>query len=72
MIFKINGLVLLCLAVLMLMPLIAGLCFGENVLNFVISIAVSAAAGGLLASLRPKTRRIYARDGFVAVGLVGS
>ena len=70
MIFKINGLVLLCLAVLMLMPLIAGLCFGENVLNFVISIAVSAAAGGLLASLRPKTRQIYARDGFVAVGLV--
>jgi len=70
MIFKVTGLVLLCLSVLLLLPLIAGLCYGENVLNFVITIAIAAVSGLALTRLKPKTTQIYARDGFVAVGVV--
>ena len=70
MIFRITGMALLCLSALLLLPLTAGLCYGENVLNFVITIAVAAIVGFALTRLRPKTTEIYARDGFVAVGLV--
>ena len=70
MIFKVTGLVLLCLSALLLLPLIAGLCYGENVLNFVITIAIAAVSGLALTRLKPKTTQIYARDGFVAVGMV--
>ena len=70
MIFRITGTTLLCLSALLLLPLTAGLCYGENVLNFVITIAVAAVVGFTLTRLRPKTTEIYARDGFVAVGLV--
>ena len=38
------GLILLCLAVLLLLPLIAGLYYGERVLGFIVTIAISAAA----------------------------
>ena len=34
MIARILGMVLLILAALLVLPLIAGLCYGENVLNF--------------------------------------
>ena len=70
MIFRITGTSLLCLSALLLLPLTAGLCYGENVLNFVITIAIAAIVGFALTRLRPKTTEIYARDGFVAVGLV--
>lgn len=69
MICRILSAILLCLAGLLLLPLIAGLCYGENVLNFVISIAVAAAAGGLLRLIRPRDTRLFARDGFAIVGL---
>lgn len=69
MIFRIAGLVLLCLAGLLLLPLVAGLCYGESVWNFVITIGASAVLGLLLISFKPKIREIYAREGFVAVGL---
>lgn len=69
MICRILSAILLCLAGLFLLPLIAGLCYGENVLNFVISIAVAAAAGGLLRLIRPRDTRLFARDGFAIVGL---
>ena len=69
MIFRVLGLLLICLAALMFLPLIAGLCYGENVLNFVIAMAITAAAGLLLACRRPKNTSIFAREGFVIVGL---
>ena len=61
--------VLLILAALMLLPLIAGLCYGESVLNFVVTIALTAAVGGIFMCFKPKNRDIYAREGFAAVGL---
>ena len=69
MIFRVLGLLLQCLAALMLLPLIAGLCYGENVMNFVITIIAAAAAGFLLARVKPKSTGIFAREGFVIVGL---
>ena len=61
--------VLLILAALLVLPLIAGLCYGENVLNFAVTIAAAAALGGIFMLFKPKNRDIYAREGFTAVGL---
>ena len=70
MIRRILGSVLLIFAGLMLLPLIAGLCYGECVTNFIISILVTAAAGGILLLFgRTDNRAIFAREGYVAVGL---
>ena len=69
MIARILGMVLLILAALLVLPLIAGLCYGENVLNFVVTIAATAALGGIFMLFKPKNRDIYAREGFTAVGL---
>ncbi len=69
MICRVLGLILLALAGLLLLPLIAGLCFRENVLNFALTIGLCAACGGLLMLPRPQSRNLVARDGFVIVGL---
>lgn len=70
MICRILGSVLLIFAGLMLLPLITGLCFGEGVTNFIISILVTASAGGILLLCgRTDNRAIFAREGYVAVGL---
>lgn len=70
MIRRLLGTVLLIYAGLMLLPLVAGLCFRESVINFIIAIAATAAAGGLLIlSGRTDSRAIFAREGYVTVGL---
>ena len=69
MIARILGMVLLILAALLVLPLIAGFCYGENVLNFAVTIAAAAALGGIFMLFKPKNRDIYAREGFTAVGL---
>ena len=69
MIAFILGRVLLILAALMLLPLIAALVYGESVLPFVVTILLTALCGGALLLIRPKTREIYAREGFSCVGL---
>lgn len=69
MIARVLGGILLIYAGLMLLPLAAGLWYGENILNFVISIAVTAALGGLLLIPRPRSNSLVARDGFVIVGI---
>ena len=63
------GSVLACLAVLMLLPLAAGLCYGENVLGFVVAVGITAAVSFVLRSFKPRSTDIYAREGFVIVGL---
>ena len=69
MICRVLGLILLILAALMLLPLVTGLIYGENVRNFVITIAVSAAVGFVLTRFKPKQSSFFAREGFVIVGL---
>ena len=71
MIARILGSVLLLLAAVLLLPLLVGLIYGENVRGFALTIALSAALGlALLLCLKPKSSEIFAREGFAAVGLV--
>ena len=69
MVGRVLGMVLLCLAGLMLVPLLAGIIYGENVRPFVLCIALSLALGLALASIKPDSTDLFARDGFLAVGL---
>lgn len=69
MISRILGYVLLITAALMILPLIAGLAFRESVLNFVITILLTAGLGGALAAVKPEKQDLFARDGFALVGL---
>jgi len=69
MISRVLGMIMLCIAVLMLLPLAAGLYYGENVSNFIKSMLITAATGGLLLCFRPQSSRLGAREGFVIVGL---
>lgn len=70
MISRIVGLVLLIEGGLMLLPLAAGLCFGERPLEYLYVALVTAALGGLLCLVKPKSKTIFAREGFVSVTLV--
>ena len=70
MIARIVGMVMLCLAGLLILPLIAGLCYGENVSHFIITIAAALAVAGLLWGIKPKSTILFARDGYAAVVLV--
>ena len=69
MICRVLGLILLLFAALMLLPMVAGLCYGERISNFLLPMGISALAGGLLLLPRPKSTGLVARDGFVIVGL---
>ena len=69
MICRVLAWILLIYAGLMLLPLVAGLCYGEKGLNFLYTIGLSAALGGLLLIPKPRTTGLVARDGFVIVGL---
>ena len=69
MIARVLGWILLIYAALMLLPLVAGLWYGESVLNFLVTIGLTAALGGLLLFPKPRTNSLVARDGFVIVGI---
>ena len=70
MIFRVLGLILLIFAAFMLLPLIAGLCFQETPIPFLLTIGVAVALGlPMLLFSKPQNRRLVTRDGFVIVGL---
>ena len=69
MIIRSLGLIVLCIAALLILPLIAGLCYGESVAHFVVTIAASAAIGGLMLLVKPKSTKLTAREGFFIVAL---
>ncbi|MBR5093978.1 MAG: TrkH family potassium uptake protein [Oscillospiraceae bacterium] len=69
MIARVSGWILLIYAGLMLLPLVTELWYGESVWNFVVTIAITAALGGILTIPRPRSTSLVARDGFVIVGL---
>ena len=69
MICRCLGMLLLCLAALLLLPFAVGLFYGENVSNFAICIVLSALAGFGLSRVRPVRSALYAREGFVIVAL---
>lgn len=55
----------------MLLPLICSLCYGENfiVTTFAVCIAICLFVGLALTRLAPKNRAMYAKEGFLTVGL---
>ena len=69
MICRVLGLILECLAVLLILPTVAGLCYGEGVTHFLITMALSGVLGFLLTRVKPYSDVIYAKDGFVVVSL---
>lgn len=69
MIGHVLGMVLLCLTGLLLLPLVTGIIYGEDIRNFVICIAICAVPGLALAGIKPRSKDLYARDGFLTVGL---
>ena len=69
MIIRTLGLIVLCVATLMILPLIACLCYGESVSHFIITIAIGAVLGTGALCIRPKSSRLTAREGFLIVAL---
>ena len=69
MIIHVLGYVLLIIAVLMMLPLITGLFFHENILNFLITALLTAILGIVMLMIRPKKQELFARDGFAIVGV---
>ena len=69
MIARVLGWILLIYAALMLLPLIAGLWYHESVLNFILTMGLTAGLGAMLLLPRPRSNSLVARDGFVIVGL---
>ena len=69
MICRVLGLILVCEATLLILPTVAGLCYGEGVTHFLITMALSGVLGFLLTRVKPYSDVIYAKDGFVVVSL---
>ena len=69
MIIRSLGLIVLCVAALLVLPLIAGLCYGESVGHFIVTIAACAVMGGVMLAVKPKSRKLTAREGFFIVAL---
>ena len=69
MICRVLGLVLLIEAVMMLVPALVALLYGENLTPWGISIAATAGVGGLMLAAVPQKSVLYAREGFVSVSL---
>lgn len=69
MIIRTLGLIVLCVAALMLLPLIAGLCYGENVRHFILTILLAIILGSSMLLIKPKNGRLTAKDGFMIVAL---
>ena len=68
MIRNILGWLLIFEAGFMLVPLITGICYGEQeTVYFALTIVLCASIGGLCVWNKPKDSVLYARDGFVIV-----
>ena len=69
MIVRTLGLIVLCVAALMVLPLITGLCYGESVSHFIITIVIGAVLGAAALCIKPKRSGLTAKDGFLIVSL---
>ncbi len=70
MIAYISGLLMVCEAGLLLLPLTVALIYGESTItSFLVTMAALCVLGLILIKLKPKDKTIYARDGLVIVAL---
>lgn len=64
------GMLLLCEAGLLLLPLAIAFIYGDKTIpDFLLTIGLLLVAGGALSLFKPKNKTIYARDGLVIVAL---
>ena len=68
-VLKSLGVLLICEAVSMLFALIVSLIYKESISAFLYSIGITLFAGLVMFKIKPLSQSIYARDGFVIVGL---
>ena len=66
---NILGKVLLAEAILLILPLTAAMWYHESVLPFLWTMLPLALIGGGLSFVKPKSGNLFAREGFVVVGL---
>ncbi|MBR0536267.1 MAG: TrkH family potassium uptake protein [Clostridia bacterium] len=70
MIAYVQGLLMVCEAGLLLLPLITALIYGESTVSaFIFTICLLCVVGLVLIKFKPKDKTIYARDGLVIVAL---
>ena len=70
MIAYVSGLLMLCEAALLLLPLIVALIYGDTTISsFLCTIGILCAIGLILVKFKPQNKTIYARDGLVIVAL---
>jgi len=67
MLLKLLGIVMLIEAALLLLPMLVAAIYRESVLPFLITIGIILAVSIPATFIKPSTRQIYARDGFVCV-----
>lgn len=68
-VFKVTGKTLLVEAAAMILPMLVGLIYGESPRPFLLAILITAIAGAALSLLKSDTK-LFAREGFFAVGLI--
>jgi len=69
MICRVLGAVLLCVAAVMLIPLIVAIRYHESLMPFAVTIASTALIGICMYKVKLKSRDIFAREGFIVVSL---
>ena len=70
MLLRVIGWLLMIEAGFMLIPLVVGLIYGEHeTLAFVLSLGITAVAGGGMMSLRPKSREMGKREAILLTGM---
>lgn len=68
-VFKVTGKTLLVEAAAMILPLLVSLIYGESPTPFLLAILITAIIGGGLSLLKADTK-LFAREGYFAVGLI--
>ena len=68
MISRVLGMILLIYAGLMLLPASVGLLYNENAAPFLKALLITAVPGAVLTAVRPRSKVMVTRDGFVIVG----
>ncbi len=66
---QVLGRVIGIIGALMLIPAIVAVGYGESVYPFVVSITVAFIAAALMIRVQPKSREMYAKEGYVTVAL---
>ena len=68
-VYKYIGKVLIVFAILLLCPIIVSLIYKDPIIPFIIPLLISLTLGILLHRLKPESKYLYAKDGFLIVSI---